>query len=220
MTATAAVFDLDGTITGGDTYVAYLLHVLRHRPHRIARCAGLPLVALRFGMGLAGNDEVKQRFLQAIAGGASRRLIERCTQTFIDPCLTRMARRAAIDRIALHARRGDILVLATAGLDLYAAALGARLGFDHVVATRTAWTADGLLTGLEGPNLRGAEKLAAVRTVLAAAGVGRPRVVAYSDHHSDLPLLQYADEGYAIDPTPKLAKAAARLGIPVERWSG
>nr|WP_294546093.1 HAD-IB family hydrolase [uncultured Rhodopila sp.] len=218
MTAAAAVFDLDGTITRGDTYVAYLLHVLRHRPHRLLRCGGLPLVALRFGVGLASNDEVKQRFLQAVAGGASLCQLERLTESFVDPCLRRMAKRAAIDRIAIHARQGDMLILATAGLDLYAAALGARLGFHHVVATRTALDAHRLLAGLDGPNLRGTAKLAAVKKILAAAGVERLPLVAYSDHHSDLPLLQYADEGYAIDPTPQLAREAARLGIPVERW--
>ena len=219
MTPTVAVFDLDGTITRGDTYVLYLLHALWQRPHRIVHCAELPLVAVRFGLGLAGNDDVKQRFLHAILGGSRRREIECFTEAFVGPCLRRMAKQAAVDRIAMHARRGHTLILATAGLDLYARALGARLGFHHVVATRAAWNADRLVMGLDGPNLRGAEKVVAVKQVLSAIGPERSHVVAYSDHHHDLPLLQYADEAYAIDPTPRLARAVAGLAIPIERWA-
>lgn len=220
MTANVAVFDLDGTIMNGDTYVLYLLHVLRHRPYRIVQCAGLPVVALRFGLGLASNDEVKQKFLHAIAGGSTRRDVERYTNAFAGPCLRLMAKRVALERISMHARRGDTLIMATAGLDLYARALGERLGFHHIVATQPAWTADRLGFGLDGPNLRGEEKVLAVRRVVAGLGLERPHVIAYSDHHSDLPLLQFADEAYAIDPTPRLAKAVAGLAIPIERWVG
>ena len=54
---------------------------------------------------------------------------------------------------------------------------------------------------------------------MVEADGARPEVYAYSDHHSDLPLLRYADHAYAIDPTPKLLAAAAPP-ITVERWLG
>ena len=215
---TLAVFDLDGTITNGDTFIAYLAHVLRQRPHRILHCATLPTAAAGFALGLVGNDEVKRRLLKAVAGGATRTDIEGYTNTFVGPCVRQMVKPAALDRIAMHADRGDTLIMATASMDIYAQALGQVLGFHHVLATRAAWSGDRLTFGLDGPNLRGAHKVDAIKSIRGSMGAGMDRVIAYTDHHSDLPLLQYADQGIAIDPTPRLAKAIAGLAIPIERW--
>jgi HAD superfamily hydrolase (TIGR01490 family) len=213
-----AVFDLDGTITRGDTFLAYVTHVLRLRLHRLPHCVGLPIVAIKYGLGRVGNDEVKRRLLNAVAGGASREEIEHFTQSFLEPCIRRMVKPAALKRIAMHAQRGDTLIMATAGMDIYARALGQRLGFHHVLATRAVWKDDRLTFGLDGPNLRGADKVAAVEGLRAEIAPERPTILAYSDHHTDLPLLRYADEGIAVDPTPGLAKAIAGLAIPIERW--
>jgi len=109
-------------------------------------------------------------------------------------------------------------VMATASLDLYAIALGRRLGFHHVVATRAAWSDDRLVFGLDGANLRGADKVVEMEKLLSTIGPARPRIIAYSDHHSDLPLLRFADVGVAVDPTARLVSAIAGLGILIERW--
>lgn len=215
---TIAVFDLDGTITNGDTFVAYLAHVLRQRPYRIWRCAALPLVAAGYAAGAVGNDAVKLRLLDAVVGGSVRTDVERFTATFVGPCIRRMVKPAALQRIATHTARGDILVMATAGIDIYAQALGHHLGFHHILATRARWRAGQLAFGLDGPNLRGRAKVAAVETILAGMGAPRPQVIAYSDHHSDLPLLRYADHGIAVDPTRTLRKAIVDLAIPIEHW--
>jgi HAD superfamily hydrolase (TIGR01490 family) len=215
-----AVFDLDGTITHGDTFVAYMAYVLRHRPSRIPHCLALAPLAGGFALGRIGNAEAKSRLLYAIAGGSERSDIVRFTEGFRDTQLRRMLKPQALQQIAMHRDRGDMLVLATAGIDIYAKAVGELLGFDHVLATRAAWVGDRLSRGLDGPNLRGADKLAAVKRLCAILQQNSARLIAYSDHHSDLLLLRYADRGVAVDPTPRLALAIADdLAIAVERWA-
>jgi phosphatidylglycerophosphatase C len=131
-----------------------------------------------------------------------------------------MLKPQALQRIAMHRDRGDMLVMATAGIDIYAKAVGELLGFDHVLATRSSWEGDRLSRGLDGPNLRGADKLAEVKKLCAILQQNSARLIAYSDHHSDLLLLRYADKGVAVDPTPRLALAIADdLAIAVERWT-
>lgn len=215
-----AVFDLDGTITDGDTFVAYLAYVLRRRPRRIAHCMMLGPWAAGFALGKVGNAEAKSRLLYAVAGGSRRRDIARFTEGFRDTRLPRMVKPAALQRIAMHRERGDTLVMATAGVDIYAKAVGELLGFDHVLATCAVWEGDRLSLGLDGPNLRGVDKLAAVKALRAALQPATARLIAYSDHHSDLPLLRHADEGIAVDPTRRLTQAISGLTIPVERWAG
>jgi phosphoserine phosphatase len=95
---------------------------------------------------------------------------------------------------------------------------GARLGFDDVVCTRTAWEAGAIAGRLAGPNLLGEAKLVELKNALALDGEDRRGMFAYSDHHADLPLLLFAKHGVAVDPTPALAAAAAVHGLRVERW--
>jgi len=213
-----AVFDLDGTVTHRDTYLAYLMYVLQRRGRRLPYFLGLPAAVLQFKRGRLSNDALKCRFLDAILGGCSRTEIERYTTGFVEICLTRMVKPAARDRIARHHRQGHRLVLASASLDLYATALGTRLGFDEIVCTRVAWVADAVGGGLAGPNLVGEAKLAAVKEALTMDECGCGLMFAYSDHHSDLPLLLFAKTGVAVDPTPSLAAAAAAHGLRVEKW--
>jgi phosphatidylglycerophosphatase C len=215
MSGVVAVFDLDGTITRGDTYLAFLIHTLRRRPHRAVRSAELLLAAGRFKLGRLSHDELKSIFLTAIAGGSGRDAMARHVDSFLPHCLRRMIKPEALARIEWHRSRGHRLVLASASVDLYVVRLGAHWQFDATISTRTAWH-DGRLTGaLDGPNLRGDAKLAAVRDLI---GETRPEMFAYSDHHSDLPLLQFADHAVAVNPTPKLLADSKANGIKVEYW--
>jgi phosphatidylglycerophosphatase C len=211
-----AVFDLDGTVTRGDTYLAYLRYVLLRRSRRLPHCLGLPAAVLQFKHGRISNETLKCRFLAAILGGCSRTEIERHTTGFVEICATQMVKPTARACVCWHQMQGHRLVLASASLDVYARALGARLGFDDVVSTRTAWVADAIAGGLAGPNLLGEAKLAAVKEALALDEDGGRRMFAYSDHHSDLPLLLFAKYGIAVDPTPSLAAVATAYGLRVE----
>lgn len=205
-----AVFDLDGTVTRHDTYVAFL-RLLMLRRRRFARLPGLMVQAARFKLGRIGNDALKAAFLDGMGGGVTREALDGWMPGFVAG-QRHQVKHKALWRIGWHRERGDRLVLASASLDAYAVPFGLALGFDTVVATRVLWR-DGRLDGrLAGPNLRGAAKVAA----LAEQGI-RPDY-AYTDHHSDLPLLQAARFPVAVDPTPKLL-ALAGSAIPVERWS-
>jgi phosphoserine phosphatase len=68
--------------------------------------------------------------------------------------------------------------------------------------------------------MRGDKKLAAVQRAVARVE-SAPRsatVIAYSDHHADLPLLHWADQAVAVNPTRRLAATAGIEGIAIEDW--
>jgi HAD superfamily hydrolase (TIGR01490 family) len=214
---TLAIFDLDGTITRRDTYAAYLLGYLRRHPRAWRR---LPALA-RFLARPAARAEpgaLKAAALDAVFAGADRARIEAWNDIFVPWCLGRLVRAVAVARIAAHRQAGHRLLLATASLNLYVRRLARELGFDETVCTRAAWTAEGRIAGtLDGGNLKGEAKLAAVRRIVPA-GPDAPFVIAYSDHHADLPLLRWADRAVAVCPTAKLAAAAAAEGFAAENW--
>jgi phosphatidylglycerophosphatase C len=220
MNATIAIFDLDGTITWRDTYVAYLLHVLPRRPARVLNCLGLPLTVIQFKLGRITNDEIKRAFLKRIIGNCTRAEVERFTAEFVAHRFVKMAKPRALARIDWHRRQGHLLVLATASFDFYAEAIGRLLGFDYTVATRAVWYDERLTGELDGENLRGEAKLTAVARVLTSLDRAPSRIIVYSDNQTDLPILRFADHGIAIDPTPRLAAAAETYGLATEIWNG
>src|SRR5262245_31792846 len=215
---TIAVFDLDGTITRHDTYLRYLTGFLQHRPSRLLATLALPVDLLRFALGAVDNAYVKARFLQAILAGHSRSELEVWTETFLDILCQRDLRPGALARIAQHRAQGDRLILATASFDFYVQPLAQRLGFDEVICTQSLWNTDGrLLGGIDGPNCYGAVKLQRLYELLGT-DLQDVSLLAYSDHHADLPLLTAATRAVAVNPTRKLQAAAALYGFSIENW--
>ncbi|MDP3418330.1 HAD-IB family hydrolase [Falsiroseomonas sp.] len=217
-----AVFDLDGTISHRDLFLVFLRQAMRRLgPARKLRTALLPLHTLRFGLRAITNAELKAAFLDAILGGRQRSTLVALATDFAARSLEREMKPAALQAMQRHRQAGDALVLASASLDLYVEPIASQLGFDAVVSTRVAWTTDDRLAGsLDGSNLRGAPKLAAVRAMLAERFPLAKSFVAYSDHESDIPLLAAASSAFAVDPTAALARAARERGWPIVDWRG
>jgi phosphatidylglycerophosphatase C len=213
------LFDLDGTITRRDTYLAYLLGFLARHPGRLPRAAPLPLAVVWHFAGQRDNTWLKTTFLRAVLGGLPRSLLEAWTRTFLDRVLATGLRARALETIACHRAAGHRLVLVTASLDFYAEPLAARLGFDDVLCTRAAFDDTGRLTGeLDGGNCYGEMKLERVRQQLVVAAGGPARITCYADHHTDLPLLRFVQIPVAVNPTRRLRRIAIQLGIRIEDW--
>lgn len=212
-----AVFDLDGTITRSDTYLAFLLGFLRTHPQRLVRCVLLPAVLALYALKLRDNSFVKQQFLAAVFGGLSRADMDRAAAIFVERIMATQVRPLALERIRAHRQAGDRVILATASFDVYVDLLAQRLGVDEVVSSRMGWTDDDRVSGhLDGANCYGPEKLRRLTAFLGQRPTAT--VVAYSDSHADLPLLQWADEPHAINPTEKLAAIAAQTAMTVLDW--
>jgi len=211
------VFDLDGTLTRRDTYVRYLFGYLIRHPWRFVRVLHLPWFVLQFYLGRISNTALKQTFLRACLGGLERPALLRWTQTFLDKLFAGGFVQEGLITLDRHHKRGDVLVLLTASLDLYVDDLGNRLGFHHVICTRVEWQRNKLSGRLSGPNRYGTEKVRCLQT-LKEQYRGHP-VIAYADHHSDIPLLQLADEGVLINGTAKSCRLARQAGLLYKAWA-
>jgi len=86
-----------------------------------------------------------------------------------------------------------------------------REGRDHIWLKQKALVGD-----IDGINCFGDEK---IRRLDAVVGSGeRGTVTAYTDHHSDQPLLDWADKPVAVSPTRHMREAAKSKGYAVEDW--
>ena len=215
----AAVFDLDKTVTKRATYIPFLLSVACRKPLTLLYAVPIVFAALAYKLGLISRGRVKEIMLRAVLGQATRAEVAAYAEAFVAACIGRGLRPGARRAIAEHRSRGHNLILATASFDFYVERLGRQLGFDEVIATRSAWDEGGRLLGrIDGENCYGAEKLRRLEEALPDLRTSH-RVVAYSDSHVDLPLLQWAETGVAVNPSPRLRRLARSGGLDVVDWN-
>ncbi|HUI19807.1 MAG TPA: HAD-IB family hydrolase [Methylocella sp.] len=213
-----AIFDLDGTLTNCDTFLRYLAGYWVRSPVRWWRGFFLAWgVALHYA-GCRDHHWLKVWFLKHVLGGCSRDSLDRWTCRFLDDHLAKRLRHAALAAIEAARQRGDHLILASASPDLYVRVLASRLGFDQVICTTVGWSDDDrLIPVLLLGNCYGETKRRLVWAYLdTLKGIGN--IAFYTDHHSDLALLETVDQPIAINPTPKLRAAALRGDMAILEW--
>lgn len=214
----AVIFDLDGTLTDCDTFLHYLAGHFVRSPGRWWRGLILAGGVLLYSAGRRDNHWLKVLFLKHVLGGRSRTSLDRWTHRFLTGHVTRHLRPAALEAIEKSRQRGDCLILASASPDLYVASLACQLGFDHVICTKVGWTEnDQLMPVLPMGNCHGETKRRLVWAYLDILK-GVRKTTFYTDHHSDLALLETVDQPIAVNPTPKLRAVARQNNMAILEW--
>lgn len=219
-----AIYDMDRTITVKGTYTPFLLHVAaRMAPWRMVFVVLVPFVMLAYVLRLIPRSRLKEINQTLMIGHNVRRAkLQPHIESYADRVLARNVRKGALERIARDKAEGYRLVLATASYRLYVEAIARRLGFDAVIATdHLSQDLDYVRAKIAGENCYDAAKLHMIQSWMASQGVmrGDCHIRAYSDHVSDAPMLEFADEGYAANPHPPLAKLALLRGWQRFDWT-
>ena len=114
---------------------------------------------------------------------------------------------------------GRRVIMATASYRFYAREIAERLGFDDCIGTNSILGLDERVHAkIDGENCYGPAKLRMIAEWLEKSGLERRHVRFYSDHASDAPVLDWADEAVAVNPHAQLRRLAAKRGWMVEDW--
>jgi HAD superfamily hydrolase (TIGR01490 family) len=218
-----AIYDMDRTITRHATYTPFLLHcAVRRAPWRLLL---LPLVALSMLayvarlIDRARLKEINHRLL--LGAKIHPRDLKPLVDSFADRQLAGNVRPGARLAIARDKAEGRRLVLATASYRLYADAIAERLGFDDVIGTGSIIGLDDRVHAkIAGENCYGPAKLRMIADWLERSGLkgAHGRVRFYSDHVSDQPAFEWADEPVAVNPHGKLRRLAQQRAWTIEDW--
>jgi HAD superfamily hydrolase (TIGR01490 family) len=186
-----AVFDLDGTLTRGDTLLPFLRHVLG--PWRFAlRLPFIAVMVAAIALRLVSRDRAKQAVLRLCLAGRTREQLERLGRSFAADKLPRLMRARALERVSWHRARGHRLVLASASPALYVEPWALGAGFHEVLSTALEYR-EGRATGrLDGCNCRGEEKLRRLEALFGP--LGERAMVGYGDSADDQPFLERCRE--------------------------
>lgn len=219
-----AIYDMDKTITRVATWTPFLRHVARERGGMAAWWL-LPVAgaaALGYALRLYGRDRLKEMTHRLIVGHAvpGDRLTE-TARAFAAATVATGLLDGARARIEADRAEGRMLVLATASYRFYAGEIAELLGFDAVIATDCVRCDVGnVMARIDGENCYGPAKLRAIEAWAAERGIARSDVGVrfYSDHVSDAPVFDWADEPFPVNAHAPLKALAKRRGWPVLDW--
>jgi HAD superfamily hydrolase (TIGR01490 family) len=218
-----AVYDMDRTVTRRPTYGTFLLHcAVRRSPWRLLLLPIVLLSVLAYAVRLIDRAKLKEINHHLLIGhrvhlSALKPLVE----SFADKQVATNIRPGAWKAIARDKAEGRRLVLATASYRFYAEAIAERLGFDDVIGTGSIIGLDERVHAkIAGENCYGPTKLRMIADWVEKSGLTgvHGHVRFYSDHVSDQPAFEWADEPVAVNPHGKLRRLAEQRGWAIEDW--
>ena len=217
-----AIYDMDRTVTRRATYTPFLLYCAwRRAPWRLLLVPLVALSMLAYAARAIDRGRLKEINHRLLLG--RRRTPAQLTPLlagFADLTCRTNIRPGARDAIARDKAEGRRVVMATASYRFYALAIAERLGFDDCIGTDTILGLDqSVHARIDGDNCYGPVKLVMIEQWLAREGLARAHVRFYSDHVSDAPVFEWADEAVAVNPHPPLRRLAEQRGWKVEEWS-
>lgn len=218
-----AIYDLDRTVTRRATYTPFLVHcAVRRAPWRLLLLPFVALSILAYLTGLIDRGRLKEINHRLLLGHwVHPKDLKPLVDSFADATVARNIRPGARKAIERDRKEGRRLVLATASYRLYADAIADRLGFDDVIGTGSVIGLDERVRSrIEGENAYGEAKLRMIASWVEKSGLKgkHGHVRFYSDHASDAPTFEWADEPVAVNPHARLARLAIRSGWAIEDW--
>lgn len=218
-----AIYDMDRTVTKGPTYTPFLLHcALRRAPLRLLFLPIVLLSMLAYAARLIDRGRLKEINHQLLLGAQIHPSdLNPLVESFSDTQVARNIRPGALEAIRRDRSEGRRLILATASYRLYADAIAKRLGFDDVIGTGSVSGLDDRVHAkIAGENCYGPAKMRMIAEWVEKSGLkgtyGHVRF--YSDHVSDRPAFEWADEPVAVNPHGKLRALAKQRGWTIEDW--
>jgi HAD superfamily hydrolase (TIGR01490 family) len=216
-----AIYDMDRTVTRRATYTPFLLYcAVRRAPWRLLLLPFVILSMLAYVAKLIDRGQLKEINHRLLLGhnrhpAELKPLIEGYAAAVLANNV-RAGARSAIDRDKAEGRR---VVMATASYRFYAREIADRLGFDDCIGTNSILGLDERVHArIDGENCYGPAKLRMIEDWLGKTGLARGHVRFYSDHASDGPVFEWADEPVAVNPHDKLKRLAAARGWRIEDW--
>ncbi len=198
-----ALFDMDGTLFGGDSQMRFARFVLRrHGWRRLYLLFVLPCGLLR-ALRLIGTPVMKRAFL-SYAWGMPMGTLEQDCHDFVQQELLPALYPEVLTKLREHQRAGDTCVLCSASPDWWVREFGDALGFTHSIGTplEPVEARVPLMPHIPSPgNNKGANKL----TRLAFLGITRADV-GYTDSKADLPMLSICQHAVLVNPKPSLTR--------------
>lgn len=218
-----SIFDMDKTITRAATFGPFLIYAVpRYAPWRIVFAPLVLLTSLGFLLGLVSRGRLKEMNLSLMLGARiDPAKLDRISGGFAGQTLSRNCLAGALARVEAERAAGRRVVLATASYAFYVRQIATLIGVEDVIATRTTDAGGATSPKINGENCYADAKLRMVQDWLADQKIDRTdaHIRFFSDHVSDAPCMDWADEGFATNAHAPLRALAVKKGWQILDWA-
>jgi HAD superfamily hydrolase (TIGR01490 family) len=208
----AAFFDLDRTLLRRSSALA-LAGSFRERGlisrRQLAKAAGWQLLFVLRGASQEAVRRAAEDGLIVLRGFTPEEMRKLVAEA-MEPILRPLVYAEPLHLVEQHRARGEPVYIVSATLQEIVQAIADDLGFDGALGT-VCEVRDGAYTGHALRPLHAENKVAAVREL----GFDLAESTAYSDSHTDLPLLEAVGTPIAVNPDRRLRAVAAERGWSV-----
>ncbi len=216
----AAFFDLDKTILAKSSTLAFTRKFyeggLIRRPDAV-KAAYAQFVYLLSG---ADHDQMEQMrlYLSDLVKGWDVARVKEIVAETIDDIVDPIVYAEALELIDEHHEAGrDVIIISSSGTEVVEP-IGDRLGVDLALGTQMA-VEDGHYTGEILFYAYGANKADAMQDLAAERGYSLADSYAYTDSHTDLPMLEIVGHPVATNPDSELRHIAKERDWPIVRFT-
>lgn len=217
-----SIFDMDKTITRAATFGPFLAYATpRYAPWRVIFVPLVLLTSIGFILGLVSRARLKEINLSLMLGARiDAAKLATISKGFAGFTLARNCLAQALERVEAERAEGRRVVLATASYTFYVQEIAALIGVEDVIATRTTDMGGKVSPRIDGENCYGEAKLRMVEAWCRAQRIDRNTVHVrfFSDHVSDAPCMNWADEAFATNAHAPLRALAAERGWHIVDW--
>jgi HAD superfamily hydrolase (TIGR01490 family) len=219
--ATAAFFDLDKTIISRSSTLAFVPSFYRYGLISRAQAVRGGMAQLAFRLGGADHERmerIKEQLTRLCSGWSVDRVTEIVTMHLAE-IIGPMVYPEARGLLDAHRNAGrDVFIVSTSGQEMVGP-IGTMLGASGIIATQMRH-ANGRYTGELEFYAYGEAKALRIRQLAAERGYTLADCFAYSDSHTDLPMLETVGYPHAVNPDRQLRRVAESRGWPVLAFAG
>lgn len=207
MSLKLSIYDLDNTLTTVDTLFLFFYELFKLKPLILFRVI---FKSFQFVIKIIRNHDfkfVKESLFESLKGLTIQE-IEHISHKVFHHVKNKYYRKNLINELLKDQQNEYKTILISASIENYVSKIADDLKFDSFIATRLNFDKHTFTGKFLTSNCKGIEKVNRLKEIENFDRVNWNRSKAYSDHHSDLPVLSLVGNAVAVSPTKRLKQIA------------
>lgn len=210
-----ALIDLDGTLTKDQSQGLFVKHLVKTKGITKKDLMFMYIWFTLYKLGVVSNPKKALKFILKKFIGKNISEIELDINNFYDEELKGNLYEQSFRLCSKFKEENYYTILTSAAVHPIVKKFANELNFDDFISTELE-TKNNILTGnIDGSEHHGLKKVHALLKYFENNKINPKNIIAISDHHSDIPLLEYADYAITVNPNKKLLKYSTKNNIPV-----
>jgi HAD superfamily hydrolase (TIGR01490 family) len=207
-----ACFDVDDTLICGQSQKLFLIYLYQHRYISFVQYIRTLSWFLGYKMGFFKNPEKIMEYAYRGVAGRTREEVDIIVSDFFSSTLSKYFFPVVVQKLRKHQAEGDTVVLVSNSTNIIIERVAKSLDIVDYFATKLE-EKEGVFTGcIAGEIMYGKNKVKALNNYREEKNLTRAEIFAYTDHISDLSLLERANVKFVVNPRKKLREIARQQG--------